>query len=86
VEDGFLETIAKYKGIQVIEKNRYVSGTTEGAKNECMKMADKLKEADGIFCSYEINNGNAACFKEILTWPVKSNSLDLIRQLLHLKR
>ena len=52
-EDGFLETIAKYKGIQVIEKNRYVSGTTEGAKNECMKMADKLKEADGIFCSYE---------------------------------
>jgi ribose transport system substrate-binding protein len=52
-EEGFLETIAKYKGIQVIEKNRYASGTTEKAKDECMKMADKLKEADGIFCSYE---------------------------------
>jgi len=52
-EDGFLETIAKYKGIQVIEKNLYASGTTEKANDECMKMADKLKEADGIFCSYE---------------------------------
>ena len=52
-EEGFLETIAKYKGIQVIEKNRYASGTTEKANDECMKMADKLKEADGIFCSYE---------------------------------
>jgi ribose transport system substrate-binding protein len=52
-EEGFLETIAKYKGIQLIEKNRYVSGTVDEAKNESMKMADKLKEADGVFCSYE---------------------------------
>jgi ribose transport system substrate-binding protein len=52
-EDGFLETIAKYEGIRLIEKNRYVSGTAEEAMSECMKMADKLKEADGIFCSYE---------------------------------
>jgi ribose transport system substrate-binding protein len=52
-EEGFLETIAKYKDIHLIEKNRYVSGTAEEAMNECMKIADKLKEADGIFCSYE---------------------------------
>jgi ribose transport system substrate-binding protein len=52
-EDGFLETLAKYKGIQVIEKNRYVSGTVEETMAECMKMTDKLNEADGIFCSYE---------------------------------
>jgi ribose transport system substrate-binding protein len=52
-EDGFLETLAKYKGIQVIEKNRYVSGTVEETMAECMKMTDKLNDADGIFCSYE---------------------------------
>ena len=52
-EDGFLETMAKYKEIQVIEKNRYVSGTAEEAAAECMKMAEKLSEADGVFCSYE---------------------------------
>ncbi len=52
-EEGFLEAIAKYEGIQVIEKNRHVSGTTEEAMNESMKMADKLAEADGIFCSFE---------------------------------
>ena len=52
-EDGFLEAVAKYQGIQVIVKNRYVNGTVDEATNECMKMEDKLKECDGIFCSYE---------------------------------
>jgi ribose transport system substrate-binding protein len=52
-EEGFLETIAKYEGIQVIEKNHYVSGTIEEAADECLKMTDQLKEANGIFCSYE---------------------------------
>ena len=52
-EEGFLEATSKYEGIHVIEKNRYVSGTTEETLNECMKIAEKLKEADGIFCSYE---------------------------------
>jgi ribose transport system substrate-binding protein len=52
-EEGFLETMAKYEGIHVIEKSHFVSGTVDEAMNECMKIADKLKEADGIFCSYE---------------------------------
>ena len=52
-EDGFLEAIAKHENIKLIEKNRFVSGTVDEATNECMKMEDKLKEADGIFCSYE---------------------------------
>jgi ribose transport system substrate-binding protein len=52
-EDGFLEAMAKNKGIQVIIKNRYVSGTVDEATNVCLKMGDKLREADGIFCSYE---------------------------------
>ncbi len=52
-EKGFLEAMAKYKGIQVIEKNRYAWVTVDDAVNESLKMADKLKEAHGIFCSYE---------------------------------
>jgi ribose transport system substrate-binding protein len=52
-EEGFLEAMSKHTGIQVIEKNRFVSGTIEEATSECMKMEDKLKSADGIFCSYE---------------------------------
>ena len=52
-EEGFLEVMAKHEGIQLIEKNRYVSGTVDDAMNECLKMETKLKEADGVFCSYE---------------------------------
>ncbi len=52
-EEGFLDAIAKYKGIRLIEKNLFVSGTAEETMNKCMMIADKLKEADGIFCSYE---------------------------------
>jgi ribose transport system substrate-binding protein len=52
-EEGFLKTIAKYKDIRLIEKDLFVSGTAEETKNKCMKIADKLKDADGVFCSYE---------------------------------
>jgi ribose transport system substrate-binding protein len=52
-EDGFLEAIGTHTGIHVIEKNKFVSGTEDEATSECMKMADKLNEADGVFCSYE---------------------------------
>ncbi|MGD1046731.1 MAG: substrate-binding domain-containing protein [Bacteroidota bacterium] len=54
-EEGFLETITKYKGIHLIEKNHYVigTGTVDEAVNESMKIADKLRDADGVFCSYE---------------------------------
>jgi ribose transport system substrate-binding protein len=52
-EEGFLDVIAKHRDIRLIENNRYVSGTVDDAMNECLKMDDKLKEANGIFCSYE---------------------------------
>ena len=52
-EDGFIEAISKYKGIKLIEKNRFVSGTEDEAMVESMKIADKLEEADAVFCSYE---------------------------------
>jgi ribose transport system substrate-binding protein len=52
-EEGFLDAVAKYKDIHLIEKNLFVSGTAEETMSKCLKIADKLKEADGIFCSYE---------------------------------
>jgi len=52
-ETGFLEAIAKYKDINIIEKNKYVSGSEEESTIESMKIADKIREANGIFCSYE---------------------------------
>jgi len=52
-EEGFLEAIAKFKNIHVIEMNHFVSGTVNEARDESMKIADKLREADGVFCSYE---------------------------------
>jgi ribose transport system substrate-binding protein len=52
-EEGFLEAIAKHGGIHLIEKNHFVSGTADEAADECMKMEDKIKQADGVFCSYE---------------------------------
>jgi|WetSurMetagenome_2_1015567.scaffolds.fasta_scaffold111741_2 ribose transport system substrate-binding protein len=52
-EEGFLEVIEKHSNINVIDKDHFVSGTVDEARDECLKMANKLKEADGIFCSYE---------------------------------
>jgi ribose transport system substrate-binding protein len=52
-EKGFLEAMAKYEGIRIIEKDTYASNTVDDAMNVSLKMAGKLKEADGIFCSYE---------------------------------
>jgi ribose transport system substrate-binding protein len=50
-EKGFLGVMAKYKDIQLID--RYAGVTVDDAVNESLKMSNKLKEAAGIFCSYE---------------------------------
>jgi ribose transport system substrate-binding protein len=52
-EEGFLETISKYQNISVLDQSHYVSGTVDEVTAECMKMDDVLKDADGIFTSYE---------------------------------
>jgi ribose transport system substrate-binding protein len=52
-EKGFFEVASKYKGIQIIEKDHYAGAGIDNVVNECLKLADKLKEADGVFCSYE---------------------------------
>jgi ribose transport system substrate-binding protein len=52
-EEGFLETIAKHPGIQVTVSNRYAGATSGDAKTASMNMIDRIKQADGIFCSNE---------------------------------
>ena len=52
-EAGFLEAIKKFPDIQVILDNRYSGTTAREARSTALKMLDKLKDADGIFCSTE---------------------------------
>ena len=52
-EAGFLEAIKKFPDIQVILDNRYSGTTAREAQSTALSMLDKLKEADGIFCSTE---------------------------------
>ena len=52
-EAGFLEAIKKFPDIQVILDNRYSGTTTSEAHSTALNVLDKLKEADGIFCSNE---------------------------------
>ncbi|MGD1046727.1 MAG: substrate-binding domain-containing protein [Bacteroidota bacterium] len=54
-EEGFLEAIAKEKGIQLIVQDRYTGGTIDGAKKAGMSLISQLKKADGIFCPNEIS-------------------------------
>ena len=52
-EAGFLAAIKKFPDIQVIVDNRYSGTTAREAQSTALKMLDKLKEADGIFCATE---------------------------------
>jgi ribose transport system substrate-binding protein len=52
-EAGFLAAIKKFPKIQVIVDNRCSGTTISEAHSVASHMLDKLKEADGIFCSNE---------------------------------
>jgi ribose transport system substrate-binding protein len=52
-EAGFLEAIKKFPDIQVILDDRYSGTTFSEAQATALNVLDKLKEADGIFCSNE---------------------------------
>jgi ribose transport system substrate-binding protein len=52
-EAGCLEAIEKFPDIQVILDNRSSGTTISEAQSAALDMLDKLKEADGIFCSNE---------------------------------
>lgn len=52
-EKGFLDVIGKYKSIQIIENEIQSGSDVDHTKEECLKISEKLKMADGVFCSYE---------------------------------
>jgi ribose transport system substrate-binding protein len=52
-EAGCLEAIKKFPDIQVIPDNHYSGATISEAQSTALDVLDKLKEADGIFCSNE---------------------------------
>lgn len=52
-EAGFLEVLKKHPEITLLVDNRYGGATVASAKDEAMKLVDKLKEADGVFCPNE---------------------------------
>src|ERR1019366_9165368 len=52
-EKGFEEALAKTAGIKLVVKNRYAGPTAGEAQTESLNLMDKIKEAQGIFCSNE---------------------------------
>ncbi len=52
-EQGFLDVMKKNPGITVIVDNRYGGAEISSAQEASMNLADKLREADGIFCPNE---------------------------------
>ena len=52
-EMGFLEAIKKFPDIQVTLDDRYSGAAISKAQSTALNVLDKLKEADGIFCSNE---------------------------------
>lgn len=52
-EAGFLDVMKKNPGITVLVDNRYGGATSGDSKTTALDLLDKLKEADGIFCSNE---------------------------------
>ena len=52
-EAGFLDSMKKYPGIQVISDNNYGGATMGEAQTKAMQMVDVLKQAKGIFCPNE---------------------------------
>ncbi len=52
-EAGFLAVLKKYPGITIIVDNRYAGPTASTAQDASMNLIDKVREADGIFCSNE---------------------------------
>jgi ribose transport system substrate-binding protein len=52
-ETGFLEAIKKFPDIQVIVDNCYSGTAAREAQSAALKILEKLKEADGMFCPTE---------------------------------
>jgi ribose transport system substrate-binding protein len=77
-ETGFLEVMAKNPGITVIVKDRYAGATMAEAQDAALKLSDRLREADGIFCPNESSTqGMLAALRKLgLTGKVKFVGFD----------
>lgn len=51
-EQGFLDA-ARAAGLEITVDNRYAGATSGEAKTAALNLIDKLREADGVFCSNE---------------------------------
>jgi ribose transport system substrate-binding protein len=52
-EAGFLEVMEKNPNITLLVTNRYSGPTVSTAQDASMNLIDKIREADGIFCTNE---------------------------------
>lgn len=52
-EEGFLASMSAAKGITVTVNNRYAGATAGEGKTSSMNIIDKVREANGVFCSNE---------------------------------
>jgi len=52
-EEGFLDAVRGGGGIEVLVENRYAGPTAGEAKTQALNMFDRVRSADGIFCSNE---------------------------------
>jgi ribose transport system substrate-binding protein len=52
-EAGFLEVMHRFPGITMTVDNRFGGATTASSQDTAMNLIDKIRDADGIFCSNE---------------------------------
>ena len=52
-EAGFLDTIAKYEGIEIVSSNQYAGATNESAYQTAENLLINYTALDGIFCPNE---------------------------------
>ena len=52
-EEGFLEAIGGFDGIEVVSSNQYAGATTEGAYQSSENLLNSFADVDGIFCPNE---------------------------------
>jgi len=80
-EAGCLEAIEKFPDIRVILDNRSSGTTISEAQSAALDMLDKLKEADGIFCSNEPTTfGILLALRQNNLAAARSSSASTLRQ------
>lgn len=84
-EEGFLEAIRDYPGIEIIVDNQYGGATAGETIQKSEELLDQLREADGIFCPNESSTYGmlVTLRKNLLTRSVKFVGFDASKDLLN---